>query len=185
MDWFTVQGSLRDHPKWTDLSPLGRGAWITLMTIGHGQPGSKRWRLGKPPHVLSQLRREGFTGPMALEALAELVAAGLVDIDQDSGMVSLHDASDHQRFPSDAPDRVAERQRRFREKRKAEQSPDTPANTTVTAGNGGSNGGNEDRQTRQTRQTERRGPSRACLSSNASHEPVGSDLRDHGPLALG
>jgi hypothetical protein len=140
VDWFTVHGSLRDHPKWMALSPVGRGAWITLMTIAHGQPGSKRWTLFPRPHVEALLRREGFSDPSPV--VDELLSAGLVD--ERRGVLAMHDASDHQRFLSDTPERRTERSRRSKAKAKE------AVRTAGTAGNGRERdgaAGNGDRQT--------------------------------------
>src|SRR5438045_6771346 len=126
MDAFTLKGPLRDHEKWIELSPTGRGAWITLMTIGHSQPGNKRWTLGTRRHVVALMRREGFGDPES--TLEELLAARLVD--DSEGVLSMHDAPDHQRFDSDRPERVAERQRQFRERRRSDV-----AAQEITAGN--------------------------------------------------
>lgn len=153
MDWFTVKGSLRDHPKWTSLSPVGRGAWITLMTIGHGQPGGMRWTLGPYPHVMELLRREGFDDPG--RAMAELGARRLIDV-SDKGVVSMHDASKHQKFPSDLPSRVTARS--AKSKAKAKEKALVQEEWQGTAGNGEERpgtDGNDDRQTGETGETDR------------------------------
>lgn len=150
MDWFTVNGSLRDHPKWTSLSPEGRGAWITLMTIGHGQPGRMRWTLGPYLHVMELLRREGFGDPARV--MVELAARRLIDVTH-NGVVSMHDASKHQKFPSDLAHRRTERSTRSKAKAR-----DEAARTGGAAGNGGERqeaAGNDYRQTDRTDKTDR------------------------------
>jgi hypothetical protein len=111
MDWFTVHGAMRDNRKWMELSPVGRGAWTTLMLIGHSQP--TRWALGDRLTVLTMLKREGFPDPES--TLDELLEAVLVD-DED-GVLSMHDAGEWQKpkpKPSDAPKEVQKRVRKHR-----------------------------------------------------------------------
>jgi hypothetical protein len=108
------------------------------MTLGHGQPKGLRGKLGKPPHVQTLLRREGFQGRLALEVMAELVTAKLLDIDLDDGTVSLHDAPYWQERVKNA-----QRQQRWRDEHPGPTTAVTPPLRAVT----GNETGERDRQT--------------------------------------
>lgn len=125
MKWFTIHGSLRDHRKWLALGPIERGAWISLMLIGH--TGEPRWQLGDRETVILLLRRDGFEDPGPV--LDRLLAVQVLD--EFDGLIGIHDADDWQRKPSDAPEAVKKRVQKHRAPRgdttgNAEQRGETP-----------------------------------------------------------
>lgn len=108
-DWAKVHASLSSHPKWIRLSPIGRGAWSTLLLAAMPLDG----RFKDRDHVIAILERDRFDNAVAV--VDELVRIRLLDIDETG--VEMHDWPDHQplyRGPSDEPEAVAERKRRSR-----------------------------------------------------------------------
>jgi hypothetical protein len=109
---------LADHPKWLDLSALGRSAWITLYLRAIPSEG----RLKSLAHCEMLLRRDRIPTPAKL--VQELVDGHLLDV-ADDGSVGFHDFETHQpiyRGPSDDPEAVRERMRRLRAERKAQEA---------------------------------------------------------------
>lgn len=110
MRWFKVWGSgLQTNPKWLALSLEERGAWITLMTIASALEPA--WRFQSAEHAGMLLGREGADNAGAL--LDRLIEMRLFDLMDDDAVV-VHDYSQWQKYPSDAPEATRERQRRSR-----------------------------------------------------------------------
>lgn len=112
--WFRVYPRMvKQHPKFHDLNGLELGAWTALRSECELRDGCA---LDDVAEAVLVLRRRRVASPRRV--FDGLVARHLFDV-TDEGQVVVHDRDDHDRpkYPSDARDKVAERQRQSRASR--------------------------------------------------------------------
>lgn len=109
--WFRVYArQVRQHAKFRDLSVVELGAWTALRSEAELRDGAT---FADRADALLVLRRRRT--PKAGAVLGRMLELRLFDECAD-GSIVVHDRADHDRkeYPSDAPDQVAERQRKSR-----------------------------------------------------------------------
>lgn len=109
--WFRVYAlQVRDHAKFQDMTGIELGAWLALRSEAELRAGAV---FADRDEAVLVLKRRRIPRPAAV--LDRLVGLALFDLDE-KGRISVHDRADHDRpqYPSDAPERVAERKRKSR-----------------------------------------------------------------------
>lgn len=109
--WYRIYArQVEEHEKFADLSAVELGAWMALRSAAELRDQAT---IRDRAEALLILRRRRT--PKASAVLDKLLELALFDVDG-KGRISVHDRSDHDRpqYPSDAPEKVAERKRKSR-----------------------------------------------------------------------
>ena len=117
--WFRVYArQVRQHAKFREMSIVELGAWTALRAEAELRDGAM---FADRDDALLVLRRRKT--PKASAVLDRMIALRLFDVCED-GAICVHDRADHDRkeYPSDAPEEVAERQRRSRANKSGHES---------------------------------------------------------------
>lgn len=117
--WFRVYArSVRQHPKFRDLTGLELGAWTALRSEAELRDGAMFLDRADATIVL---RRRRVPAPARM--LDRLLGLCLFDENAD-GTITVHDRADHDRpkYPSDDPEKVKERVQKHRTERVRNES---------------------------------------------------------------
>jgi hypothetical protein len=107
-NWFSVEVSIIDHPKFMALSWAERGKWLVIRALAEQQMDTGGFTSRE--HLQSLLRKEGDGA--AAKTVDRLVELRLLDIEAD-GSVVVHDYWQYR--PGVSTDRVLEYRQRQRE----------------------------------------------------------------------
>jgi hypothetical protein len=88
-NWFAVEASFIDHPKWMALSWDERGKWLAVRALAERQPTAC---FKDATHLSTLLMKEGDPNPT--ETIERLTAVRLLDITAD-GCIVIHDMADY------------------------------------------------------------------------------------------
>lgn len=88
-NWFAVEASFIDHPKWMSLTWEERGKWLAVRALAERQPTAC---FKDATHLATLLMKEG--DPTPTETIERLTAVRLLDL-RDDGSIAIHDMADY------------------------------------------------------------------------------------------
>lgn len=98
-NWFAIEASIIDHPKWMALSWADRGKWLAVRALAERQPTGEFKDAG---HLATLLAKEGDSTPV--ETIRRLAAVHLLDVSDGDGSISIHGMAEY--LPGLSTDRV-------------------------------------------------------------------------------